>query len=265
MKGVEKRRLLLTKLEIGLDRQKREPGEIPVHASRNRRLAGAPWGQTEESKAETKALKPSEIKPPRCPHGVQLTPEEWEGNNYAFERLKQKDKPTSFETVLLRSSTCLRCNPVCNHGQPMNKEEVKEARTSGKRFSLACAACTRSESLEDWDRVLKHYGLPASRGMSPAKHVISKPDGSTHILGQQKNFQTGGDIEARDVASTIARDDVPARSRKPQGHGIDGAGDHGQIPNSDGLTHLDEPECEELPDVDESKEEFERDPQHNED
>ena len=102
--------------------------------------------------------------------------------------------------------------------------------------------------------------------MSPAKYVISTPDGSTHILGQQKNFETGGDIEAMDAASTIARDDVPARCCKPKGHGIDGAGDQGQIPNPDGFTHLDVLESEEeLLDVDEGKGDSQDIPQHNED
>jgi len=102
----------------------------------------------------------------------------------------------------------------------MNKAEVSDALHSGKRFSSECAACTRSNDPKAWEQVLKAAGLSAGRGMAPAKFVISS-NGATHSLGQQKNFQTGGDIEKRDAASTVSRDDLPARSRKPKGHGSD--------------------------------------------
>ena len=214
---------------MGLDRKKR----IGVHAAK-RFIAGSPWNLEKTQKPPQAPpagirveLRAAEIKPPRCQHGVQLTKEEFEANNYEFGRLNKNERPTSFDTVLLRSSTCLRCSPQCEHGQSMSKAEVAEAIKSGKRYSPQCAACTGSEKIEDWERVLKFYGLGAGRGMSPAKQVVTKPDGSTHFLGQGRNFETSGDIERQDATSTIARDDMPARSRKP-GHGIDGDNDEGQ-------------------------------------
>jgi len=154
---------------------------------------------------------------------VQLTPEEYEANCYAFDHLKKRDKPVSFESVLFRASECLRCNPVCEHHQPMSAEEVRQAMKSGTRFSSECPACTNSDDPTAWERVLKSYGLPAGRGMAPSKFVISS-NGATHFLGQQKNYQTGNnDIERRDAASTVSREDLPARSRKPKGYGSEDA------------------------------------------
>jgi hypothetical protein len=218
----------------GLDRKNR----ISIHTLKNRFLAPGLFCREQKPpqppqsppqntglKAPLVRLKPSqkpaEIKPPTCPHGVQLRPKEYEANCYAFDHLKKRDKPASFESVLFRASACLQCNPVCEHHQPMRKAEVRDAMKSGKRFSSECPACTNSDDPEAWERVLKSYGLPAGRGMAPSKFVISS-NGATQFLGQQKNFQTGNsDIERRDNASTRSRDDLPAKSRKPKGYGSD--------------------------------------------
>lgn len=46
--------------------------------------------------------------------------------------------------------------------------------------------------------------------MAPSKFVISTPDGVTHSLGRNKNFETG-DIEKRDI---VSREDLPTKSSK---------------------------------------------------
>src|SRR5713101_1548230 len=93
--------------DMGLDQKKR----IGVHTLKSRFLAGSPtngepWHfrkppQSPPQKAPlVKLAVKAEIKPPTCPHGMQLTSEEYEANCYAFGRLRMKDRPVSFETVL---------------------------------------------------------------------------------------------------------------------------------------------------------------------
>src|SRR6266436_3442377 len=88
-----------------LDGKKR----IGVHATK-RFIAGSPWNLEKTQKSPQAPptgirieLRAAEIKPPRCQHGVQLTKEEFEANNYEFGRLNKNERPTSFDTVLLRS------------------------------------------------------------------------------------------------------------------------------------------------------------------
>jgi hypothetical protein len=212
------------------ERKRRQRNQVILAGSSlGRGFRKLPQQAAREKKVQ---LKPTQIKPLCCPHGIELTPEEYEVNRYAFSNpaKKKADKINNSESngvnlVLLRSSTCLRCNPVCDHNQPMSEAEVAEALVSGTRFSSSCAACTNSKDPEEWERILKSAGLARDRGMSPAKFVISAPDGVTHSRGQGKNLQTGNDIDKRDAASTVSRDDVPARSRKPKGYGSDTSAD----------------------------------------
>src|SRR6266852_4536309 len=185
-----------------MERKKRkQPDRIPVFISRNRFLAGSPLNaedpqapqvQTPPQAAQAKTVKltPRQIELPACPHGIQLTEEEFTNNLTISAHSKKKLTEDEAEAVVLHNSACIECNPVCEHGERMNDSELAEAVASGTRFSSTCPACTNSADYEAWDRLLNRQGFRFGRGMSPAKFVINR-DGSTQLVGQQKNFQTG--------------------------------------------------------------------------
>src|SRR6266478_2831521 len=139
-----------------MERTKRkQPDRIPVFISRNRFLAGSPLNaeapqepqaQTPPQSAQQKVvkLKPTQIKPPACPHGVQLTDAEFTNNLTISAHSKKKLTDDEAEAIVLRNSACIECNPVCEHGEPMNEKELAGAVASGTRFSSACPACTNS-------------------------------------------------------------------------------------------------------------------------
>jgi hypothetical protein len=173
-----------------------------------------------------RAKKPSQVvsvqnKPkitdlPCCRHGRQLSLAEFQrqADENGQARYAQRDGILAFS-----SEECLRCYPICDHGEPMNNNDVE----GGKRFSSVCPACTGSTDKESWDKYLGLRGLGMERGQYPSEVAFTAEDGTALILRKGKKYITGGRSEELDEtdAHSINRDDMPARPTRPPGHGPD--------------------------------------------
>jgi hypothetical protein len=198
-----------TKMDAGNQKQHRRK-RIPVI------MAGSALrrGLYKPPQAPPKSPKPKKVKLPKCQHGCILTLEEFLYQTQA----KDEGRDAGFWFV----TECPGCFPDCIHEY---KELTPGEIASGKRWSAQCPGCNGPAfaEKETWDAFLKFWGQSAYRAMSPAKYTLELKNGKTMIIGQQKNYCTGGgskDMEQTD-ANSKSRGDLQAKSKAPKGSGTE--------------------------------------------